>query len=140
MVRNTDDDANTIISYHPHDTENAHPTTSSAEALHTRLRLVGKSVYWRTLFSTETQMEDPTLVLLAMLWHALYSWDEVMEKMNGYFCDLVSFFFWQQWVGFHLILGVVCVGIAGDHHERYGAHAGTSCPSCSHPAIQILLG
>jgi len=80
MVRGKE---STIISYHPHHKSDL----SSAKALHTRLRLVGKSVYWRTIFN---QIEDPTFVLLAILWHALYSWDDTFETLYDHFCWLVG--------------------------------------------------
>jgi hypothetical protein len=80
MVRGAE---STIISYHP--TKEWH--TISAKDLHTRMRLVGKSVYWQNIFRKTV---DPTFVLLAILWHALYAWDEALETLYAHFCWLVS--------------------------------------------------
>jgi len=80
MVRGSE---STIISYHP--SRELHTITS--KDLHTRMRLVGKSVYWQNIFKKTI---DPTFVLLSILWHALYAWDEALEKLYAHFCWLVS--------------------------------------------------
>ena len=100
MVRNPN--SSTIISYH-HDIKGS----TSAEDLFTRLKLVGRSVYWLVL-STSRKWEyllneeddfrqnivrgstDPTFVFLALLWSALYAWDEALEYLYSHFCWLVS--------------------------------------------------
>jgi hypothetical protein len=63
MVRDTS--ASTIISYHSADEE----STTSAKDLDASVRFLGDSVYF-LIFKNSL---DPTLVLLAILWHALYS-------------------------------------------------------------------
>lgn len=34
--------------------------------------------------------KDPTFVFLAVLWSALYAWDEALEVLYAHFCWLVS--------------------------------------------------
>lgn len=93
----------TIISYH-HDIEGS----TSAEDLFTRLKLVGRSVYWSVLNTISLRVglffngkvsfrqnivrnsKDPTFVFLALLWSALYAWDEAIESLYSHFCWLVS--------------------------------------------------
>ncbi|KAF8587585.1 hypothetical protein K439DRAFT_1337830 [Ramaria rubella] len=70
MIRNND--SSTILSYHP-----LHGATS-ARQLHSRVSLAGESVYWQTLFQ---QSSDPTLVLLSIMWYALYAWDESLSML-----------------------------------------------------------
>ena len=72
-----------------------------------RLKLVGRSVYWLVLttfskwacLSNENDIcrqnivrnsTDPTFVFLALLWSALYAWDEALEHLYSHFCWLVS--------------------------------------------------
>jgi hypothetical protein len=81
MIRSTE--GSTIITYHPDRDWNA----TSAQELHTRLKLVGRSVYWQNIFRNSV---DPTFVFLALLWHALYAWDEALETLYEHFCWLVS--------------------------------------------------
>ena len=73
----------TIISYH-------HPRsewqTTSAESLYSRVYLVGQSVYWQKIFKNSN---DPTFVLLSILWYALYAWDEAFEVLWEHICLLV---------------------------------------------------
>ncbi|CAA7269923.1 unnamed protein product [Cyclocybe aegerita] len=73
----------TIISYH---SDKDLPTTT-AKYLHERIRFAGQSVYWQNIFR---QSSDPTLVLLAFVWHALYAWDEALEHLYEHICTLES--------------------------------------------------
>lgn len=81
MVRSTD--GSTIISYHP----SPEGGTTSARKLHSRIHLAGKSVYWTKIFQRST---DPTFILLTMLWHACYSWDEALSALYEHITDLES--------------------------------------------------
>ncbi|KAF4613938.1 hypothetical protein D9613_007713 [Agrocybe pediades] len=81
MIRRKD--SSTIISYHP--TPEWQSTT--ARYLHSRVRYAGESVYWQSNFR---QSEDPTFVLLCMLWYALYAWDEALENLYVHICWLES--------------------------------------------------
>jgi len=80
MVRNVE--SSTIISYHPEST-----SLSSAKHLHSLMRLVGDSVYWRNIFS---KSKDPTFLFLAILWYALYAWDESLESLHKHVMPLES--------------------------------------------------
>ncbi|OJA16735.1 hypothetical protein AZE42_07557 [Rhizopogon vesiculosus] len=91
MVR---DKESTIISYHPEPTPiHRHHSTlesssiSSAKRLHSLMRLVGDSVYWQSIFS---KSDDPTLLFVAVLWYALYTWDETLESLHNYVMPLES--------------------------------------------------
>jgi len=81
MIRNLK--TSTIISYH------ADPEwrMTSARDLHGRFRLIGDSVYWQDIFA---RSKDPTFLLVAILWHALYAWDEALEVLYSHVCYLVS--------------------------------------------------
>lgn len=79
MIRSKD--GSTIISYHPP----PEWQNTSAAILHSRFRFAGQSVYWRTIFS---ESDDPTFVLLSLLWHALYAWDESLETLYSHICWL----------------------------------------------------
>lgn len=81
MVR-TNIESNTIISYHP----TSDWKTTSARNLHSRVFLAGQSVYWQNIFKKE---DDPTFVLLATVWYALYAWDEAFETLWEHICQLV---------------------------------------------------
>ena len=48
---------------------------------------VGQSVYWQNIFQ---RSPDPTFVLLTFIWHAMYAWDEALERLYTYICYLVS--------------------------------------------------
>lgn len=72
----------TIISLHP--PEKHHATT--AEQLHTRVHLTGKSVYWCKIFKDTT---DPTFVFLSYFWYAIYAWDEALENLYNHISYLV---------------------------------------------------
>ncbi|KAG1802136.1 uncharacterized protein HD556DRAFT_1304314 [Suillus plorans] len=71
MIRSKD--SATIISYHPvlHD-------RTTAERLHQVMERAGGSVYWNKIFNAS---EDPTFFFLAILWYALYAWDEAFEVL-----------------------------------------------------------
>ncbi|KAG2036843.1 cora-like Mg2+ transporter protein-domain-containing protein [Suillus americanus] len=79
MVRDVKE--NTIISYHPEST--GHRT--SAKHLHSLIQLVGESVYWQNIFGSS---KDPTFLLLAILWYALYAWDESLDLLYRYVSEL----------------------------------------------------
>ncbi|KAG1736654.1 uncharacterized protein EDB91DRAFT_1141995 [Suillus paluster] len=81
MVRGVN--TNTIISYHP---DSAWRRTS-AKHLHSLMQLVGGSVYWQKIFS---KSDDPTFVFLAILWYALYAWDESFELLDNHVSELES--------------------------------------------------
>ncbi|KAG1851576.1 cora-like Mg2+ transporter protein-domain-containing protein [Suillus subalutaceus] len=78
MVR---DEENTIISYHPESTGDR----TSAKHLHSLIQLVGESVYWQKIFNNS---KDPTFLLLAILWYALYEWDESLDLLYSYVSEL----------------------------------------------------
>jgi hypothetical protein len=78
MVR--DVKTSTIIYYHPGS------KFESAKPLHWLMLLVGKSVYWKNIFS---KSKDPTFLLLAILWYALYTWDESFESLYKHVSNLV---------------------------------------------------
>ncbi|KAF8516402.1 hypothetical protein JB92DRAFT_2267729 [Gautieria morchelliformis] len=80
MVR-TNSGSSTIISYHPP----SQWKTTSAKSLYARVYLAGQSVYWRNIFKKSS---DPTFVLLATLWYALYAWDEAFETLWEHICQL----------------------------------------------------
>jgi len=82
MVRRKD--SSTVISYHP----TPEWKSTSARYLHSRVRYAGESVYWQSNFR---QSQDPTFVLLCMLWYALYAWDEALENLYVHICWLVSY-------------------------------------------------
>jgi len=46
----------------------------------------GQSVYWQSIFQ---KTPDPTFVLLAFIWHAMYAWDEALESLYAHICTLV---------------------------------------------------
>ncbi|KAH0835033.1 hypothetical protein J3R83DRAFT_10770 [Lanmaoa asiatica] len=75
MVRTTTSD--TILSYHPESVLRR----GSATRLRSLLRRTGESVYWSKLYK---KCKDPTIVLLALLWHATYAWDEALEVLYDY--------------------------------------------------------
>ncbi|KDQ11807.1 hypothetical protein BOTBODRAFT_46216 [Botryobasidium botryosum FD-172 SS1] len=78
MIRGIDN--STIISLHPDS-----GSITSAKDLATRLKLVGRSVYWQSMIRDS---KDPTFVFLAILWSAVYSWDEALEVLYTHFCWL----------------------------------------------------
>lgn len=50
------------------------------------MQLVGGSVYWQKIFD---KSQDPTFVFLAILWYALYAWDESFELLYSHVSELV---------------------------------------------------
>jgi hypothetical protein len=80
MVRGVD--TSTIISYHPESTW----CQTSAKRLQSLMQLVGDSVYWQIIFS---KSKDPTFLFLAILWYALYAWDESFELLYNHVSELV---------------------------------------------------
>ncbi|KAH7912295.1 hypothetical protein BJ138DRAFT_1148795 [Hygrophoropsis aurantiaca] len=81
MIRSTE--SSTMISYHP----TANWGWTSAKRLHALVYTAGQSVYWNKLYK---QSNDPTLVLLATLWYALYAWDEAFEVLYTHINGLES--------------------------------------------------
>ncbi|KAG1814731.1 uncharacterized protein BJ212DRAFT_1481921 [Suillus subaureus] len=71
----------TIISYHPESTW----CRTSAKRLHSLMQLVGGSVYWQKIFD---KSKDPTFLFLAILWYALYAWDESFELLYKHLSEL----------------------------------------------------
>ncbi|KAJ8580013.1 hypothetical protein M405DRAFT_855074 [Rhizopogon salebrosus TDB-379] len=71
----------TIIYYHPGS------KLPSAKRLRGLMLLVGESVYWKNIFS---KSKDPTFLLLAILWYALYTWDESFESLYKHVSKLES--------------------------------------------------
>ncbi|KAF9485235.1 hypothetical protein BDN70DRAFT_871644 [Pholiota conissans] len=81
MVR--DKNGSTIISYHP----TQEWKSTSAIYLRTRVGHAGTSVYWQSLLQ---RSDDPTMILLCMLWYAMYAWDEALENLYVHICWLES--------------------------------------------------
>ncbi|KAF8199527.1 hypothetical protein BJ912DRAFT_921939 [Pholiota molesta] len=79
MIR--DKNGSTIISYHP----TKEWKSTSAVYLRTRVGHAGTSVYWQSLFR---RSDDPTMILLCMLWYAMYAWDEALENLYVHICWL----------------------------------------------------
>ncbi|KAG1861110.1 hypothetical protein DFJ58DRAFT_873299 [Suillus subalutaceus] len=73
--------SSTIITYHP-----ALRDRTTAERLHQVMERAGGSVYWNKIFVAS---EDPTFFFLAILWYALYAWDEAFEVLYNRIKDLV---------------------------------------------------
>ncbi|KAG0693594.1 hypothetical protein DFH29DRAFT_1007170 [Suillus ampliporus] len=71
MIRATD--SSTIITYHP-----SLPGRTTAKRLHQAMVRAGGSVYWNKIFKAS---RDPTFFFLAILWYALYAWDEAFEVL-----------------------------------------------------------
>ena len=92
---------------------------TTAETMHKRVLLAGRSVYWSGLFGGKAQEvvneviqsgkgeedtskdekreeldfgddPDPTFVLLSFFWYAVYAWDESLEGLYSHVCELVS--------------------------------------------------
>ncbi|KAG2071272.1 hypothetical protein BDR04DRAFT_1098684 [Suillus decipiens] len=76
-------ETSTIISYHPESTW----CRTSAKRLHFLMRLVGESVYWQKIFD---KSKDPTFLFLAILWYALYAWDETFELLYKHLSELCN--------------------------------------------------
>jgi hypothetical protein len=78
MIRG--ENTSTIISYH-------HPESmTSAKYFHSLMLLAGKSAYWKDIFS---KSKDPTFLFLAMLWYALYEWDDSSDLLHSHLTSLV---------------------------------------------------
>lgn len=78
MIR--EKDSSTIITYHP-----ALGDRTTAEHLHQVMERAGGSVYWSKIFAAS---KDPTFFFLAILWYALYAWDETFETLYNRIKDL----------------------------------------------------
>ncbi|KDQ62117.1 hypothetical protein JAAARDRAFT_30021 [Jaapia argillacea MUCL 33604] len=74
---------NTIISYHPDEKWQ----TTSADRLRSLVCGASQSVYWQKIFE---QSDDPTFVLLAILWYAVYAWDEALSVLYEHITSLES--------------------------------------------------
>ncbi|KAG0699494.1 hypothetical protein DFH29DRAFT_1001920 [Suillus ampliporus] len=74
MIRSSGPSGSTIISYHP----SAQWRRTTAERLKSLVHKVGESVYWQKIFE---QSKDPTFIFLAILWYALYAWDESLDHL-----------------------------------------------------------
>ena len=80
MVRERN--TSTIISYHPI----SNFKTTSAQHLRSIVQRTGDSVYWSKIFD---KANDPTFLFLAILWYALYAWDEAFEALYHHITNLV---------------------------------------------------
>jgi len=79
MIRSTD--SSTIITCHPF-----LPGRTTAQRLHQVMERAGQSVYWSKIFEAS---KDPTFFFLAILWYALYAWDETFEELYMHIQNLV---------------------------------------------------
>ncbi|KAF8553795.1 hypothetical protein OG21DRAFT_1463498 [Imleria badia] len=73
----------TILSYHP----SSELQRTSAKRLQSLVQRTGDSVYWSKIFA---RSKDPTFLFLAILWYALYEWDEAFEVLYRYINALES--------------------------------------------------
>ncbi|KAG2346989.1 hypothetical protein BDR05DRAFT_905609 [Suillus weaverae] len=78
MIR--EKNCSTIITYHP-----ALRDRTTAQRLHQVMERAGGSVYWNKIFVAS---EDPTFFFLAILWYALYAWDESFEVLYSCIKDM----------------------------------------------------
>ncbi|KAL4063406.1 cora-like Mg2+ transporter protein-domain-containing protein [Scleroderma citrinum] len=69
--------SSTIISYHP----SSSSQRTSAKRLRSLVQRAGQNLYWQRVFS---KSNDPTFLLLAILWYVLYSWDEAFEALYNH--------------------------------------------------------
>ncbi|KAG9311749.1 hypothetical protein JVU11DRAFT_7992 [Chiua virens] len=81
MVRNTG--TNIIISYH----HRSDFQKTTAKRLRSLVQRTGDSVYWSKLYD---KSKDPTLVFLAILWYALYAWDEALEVLYAHLSETLE--------------------------------------------------
>lgn len=81
MVRS--EDSSTVISYHP----SSSYRRPSSKQLHSLVYRAGQSVYWQKIFA---QSNDPTFLFLAILWYALYAWDQAFESLYTHIIWLES--------------------------------------------------
>ena len=72
----------TIISYHAI----SDVKTTSAQHLRSLVQRTGDSVYWSKIFK---KSKDPTFLFIAILWYAVYAWDEAFEALYGHITKLV---------------------------------------------------
>ena len=72
----------TIISYHAI----SDVKTTSAQHLRSLVQRTGDSVYWSKIFK---KSKDPTFLFIAILWYAVYAWDEAFEALYGHITELV---------------------------------------------------
>ncbi|KAG2138016.1 hypothetical protein DEU56DRAFT_945835 [Suillus clintonianus] len=77
------EDSSTIISHHP----NSSWRRPSPKRLHSLVYRAGQSVYWQKIFD---KSKDPTFLFLAILWYALYSWDQAFESLYNHILSLES--------------------------------------------------
>jgi len=82
MVRRKND--STLISCHSGDDD----LTTDAQTMFERFLLCGQSVYWSSIFQST---QDPTFLLLCILWYVMYAWDEVFDALYEHICYLVSY-------------------------------------------------
>lgn len=66
--------SSTIVSYYPRSISQR----TSAKRLRTLVQRAGQNTYWQRIFS---KSNDPTFLLLAILWYVQYSWDEAFEAL-----------------------------------------------------------
>lgn len=76
--------SSTIVSYYPRSISQR----TSAKRLRTLVQRAGQNTYWQRIFS---KSNDPTFLLLAILWYVQYSWDEAFEALYDHTNWLVSF-------------------------------------------------
>ncbi|EJD41816.1 hypothetical protein AURDEDRAFT_126767 [Auricularia subglabra TFB-10046 SS5] len=67
--------ASTLIMLHP---KSDFWLTTSAEDMYQRVQMAGKGIYWGKIWR---KSDDPTFMLLVLMWHALYAWDESMDAL-----------------------------------------------------------
>ncbi|KZV83553.1 hypothetical protein EXIGLDRAFT_728203 [Exidia glandulosa HHB12029] len=65
----------TLLSYHP---KSKYWLTTSAEHMYKRVEMAGDGIYWGRIWRNS---RDPTFMLLIIMWHALYAWDEAMDSL-----------------------------------------------------------
>ncbi|EJD41820.1 hypothetical protein AURDEDRAFT_169022 [Auricularia subglabra TFB-10046 SS5] len=71
LIRNRE--ASTLIMLHPN---SVHKPT--AEHMYRRVQKAGKGIYWGKIWRDS---DDPTFMVLVLMWHALYAWDEAMDAL-----------------------------------------------------------
>ncbi|KAF5323012.1 hypothetical protein D9611_009225 [Ephemerocybe angulata] len=107
LVRNIK--GSTLISYHP---SLSIPTTT-APFLHGRVRFASQSAHWKKIFRTSP---DPTLVLLCLIWHVVYSWDEALESLYDHILYLEDVFMSKARMPLARELHIMRA-----HHQRYAS-------------------
>jgi Mg2+ and Co2+ transporter CorA len=78
MVRSREE--NIIISYHHH----SKLQKTTAKRLQSLVQRTGDSVYWQKIYE---KSKDATFVFLAILWYALYAWDEALEVLYAHLSE-----------------------------------------------------